>query len=111
MSFLCREKLCGHLPARAEGYSWTLVFSTSQHGFSLNSLYRKLQRLESPILVVIQDTEGNVSIEHPILKYFSLIFREIRPHLNEKFVFRYFVGIWCVDIVYITSIGVILWNR
>ncbi|KAG8042643.1 hypothetical protein G9C98_005277 [Cotesia typhae] len=31
-----REHLCRHLPARAEGYLWTLVFSTSQHGFSLN---------------------------------------------------------------------------
>lgn len=58
---ICREKLCGHLPARAEGYSWSLVFSTSQHGFSLNSLYRKMQRLESPVLVVIQDTDNNVS--------------------------------------------------
>ncbi|XP_059619721.1 TLD domain-containing protein 2 isoform X10 [Phlebotomus argentipes] len=55
-----REKLCGHLPARAEGYSWSLVFSTSQHGFSLNSLYRKMHRLESPILIVIQDTGNNV---------------------------------------------------
>lgn len=58
---LNREKLCGHLPARAEGYSWSLVFSTSQNGFSLNSLYRKLARIESPILIVIQDTENNVS--------------------------------------------------
>lgn len=58
-----REKLCGHLPARAEGYSWSLVFSTSQNGFSLNSLYRKLQRIESPILVVIQDTDNNVNIK------------------------------------------------
>ncbi|XP_067615978.1 nuclear receptor coactivator 7 isoform X2 [Eurosta solidaginis] len=55
-----REKLCGHLPARAQGYSWSLVFSTSQHGFSLNSLYRKMQKLESPILIVIQDTNKNV---------------------------------------------------
>lgn len=60
---MCREKLCGHLPARAEGYSWSLAFSTSQNGFSLNSLYRKLQRLESPILIVIQDTENNVSLD------------------------------------------------
>jgi len=43
------------------GYVWTLVFSTSQHGFSLNSMYRKMNRLESPILVVIEDTEHNVS--------------------------------------------------
>lgn len=56
-----RESLCRHLPARAEGYLWTLVFSTSQHGFSLNSMYRKMARIESPILLVIQDTESNVS--------------------------------------------------
>ncbi|XP_046987653.1 oxidation resistance protein 1 isoform X4 [Schistocerca americana] len=55
-----RRKLCRHLPARAEGYVWTLVFSTSQHGFSLNSMYRKMNRLESPILLVIEDTENNV---------------------------------------------------
>jgi len=55
-----REKLCSHLPARAEGYSWSLAFSTSQHGFSLNSLYRKMYKLESPILIVIEDTEKNV---------------------------------------------------
>ncbi|XP_015113718.1 oxidation resistance protein 1 isoform X4 [Diachasma alloeum] len=55
-----RESLCRHLPARAEGYLWTLVFSTSQHGFSLNSMYRKMAKVESPILLVIEDTEGNV---------------------------------------------------
>ncbi|GLH04467.1 Nucleolar protein c7c, putative, partial [Gryllus bimaculatus] len=55
-----RKQLCRHLPARAEGYVWTLVFSTSQHGFSLNSMYRKMSRLESPILLVIEDTEHNV---------------------------------------------------
>lgn len=55
-----RENLCRHLPARAEGYVWTLVFSTSQHGFSLNSMYRKMAKVESPILLVIEDTEGNV---------------------------------------------------
>lgn len=56
-----REALCRHLPARAEGYVWTLVFSTSQHGFSLNSMYRKMHKLESPILLVIEDTDNNVS--------------------------------------------------
>ncbi|XP_071052797.1 oxidation resistance protein 1 isoform X4 [Onthophagus taurus] len=55
-----REALCRHLPARAEGYVWTLVFSTSQHGFSLNSMYRKMYKLESPILLVIEDTDNNV---------------------------------------------------
>ncbi|XP_072396850.1 nuclear receptor coactivator 7 isoform X6 [Diabrotica undecimpunctata] len=55
-----RENLCRHLPARAEGYAWTLIFSTSQHGFSLNSMYRKMFKLESPILMVIEDTDNNV---------------------------------------------------
>ncbi|CAH1117849.1 unnamed protein product [Phaedon cochleariae] len=55
-----RECLCRHLPARAEGYAWTLVFSTSQHGFSLNSMYRKMYKLESPVLMVIEDTDNNV---------------------------------------------------
>ncbi|XP_050515362.1 oxidation resistance protein 1 isoform X6 [Diabrotica virgifera virgifera] len=55
-----REHLCRHLPARAEGYAWTLIFSTSQHGFSLNSMYRKMFKLESPILMVIEDTDNNV---------------------------------------------------
>jgi len=55
-----RKQLSKHLPARIEGYPWTLVFSTSQNGFSLNSLYRKMAKIESPILVIIEDTQGNV---------------------------------------------------
>jgi len=50
-----------HLSARAEGYPWFLVFSTSRDGFSLNTLYRKMEQLEeSPILIIIQDTRGRV---------------------------------------------------
>ncbi|XP_039765441.1 oxidation resistance protein 1 isoform X1 [Pararge aegeria] len=55
-----REKLCTVLPARAQGYMWSLAFSTSQHGFSLASMYRKMQRVDSPVLLVIQDTDNNV---------------------------------------------------
>ncbi|XP_037964086.2 oxidation resistance protein 1 isoform X4 [Plutella xylostella] len=55
-----REKLCGVLPARAQGYMWSLAFSTSQHGFSLASMYRKMQRVDTPVLLVIQDTDNNV---------------------------------------------------
>nr|XP_034841334.1 nuclear receptor coactivator 7 isoform X7 [Maniola hyperantus] len=55
-----REKLCTVLPARAQGYMWSLTFSTSQHGFSLASMYRKMQRVDSPVLLVIQDTDNNV---------------------------------------------------
>ncbi|KAI4487668.1 hypothetical protein M0802_011930 [Mischocyttarus mexicanus] len=55
-----RAILCKQLPARAEGFLWTLVFSTSQNGFSLKSMYRQMANFESPILLVIKDTEGNV---------------------------------------------------
>lgn len=55
-----REKICTVLPARAQGYMWSLAFSTSQHGFSLASMYRKMQRVDSPVLLVIQDTDNNV---------------------------------------------------
>lgn len=88
-----REKLCGHLPARAEGYSWSLVFSTSQHGCSINSLYRKLQRIESPILVVIQDTENNVSLVlciffmHQHRRKFHLQWNETRTNVTIIWIF------------------------
>lgn len=48
------------LPPRAEGYSWSLIFSASQHGFSLQSLYRTMAKYETPVLLIIQDTENNV---------------------------------------------------
>lgn len=51
-----------HLPARAEGYAWTLIYSTSQHGFSLNTLYRDMKHFDSPVLLIIEDTNGAVSL-------------------------------------------------
>lgn len=56
------------------GYSWTLVFSTSQHGYSLNFMYRKMNRIDSPILMVIQDTESHVSIDQLIFSFPSIHF-------------------------------------
>lgn len=59
------------------GYPWSLVFSTSQNGFSLNSLYRKMIGIESPILLVIEDTQGNVSelitVSQPV-RFFYVVF-------------------------------------
>lgn len=55
-----KRELCKHLPARALGYSWTLVYSTSKHGFSLKTLYRKMSNVESPVLLTISDTNGAV---------------------------------------------------
>ncbi|XP_050691477.1 oxidation resistance protein 1-like isoform X5 [Eriocheir sinensis] len=54
-----RKNLYKKLPARAQGYAWKLVFSTSQHGFSLNSLYRKMSDVDSPVMLFIQDTKQN----------------------------------------------------
>jgi hypothetical protein len=55
-----RKKLCKHLPARAEGYSWTLIYSSSTHGFSLKTLYREMIKYETPILLIIEDTFGTI---------------------------------------------------
>lgn len=44
------------MPARAEGYSWTLAFTTTQMGFSLKSLYRSLSKYEGPVLLLIKDS-------------------------------------------------------
>lgn len=54
-------QLSKHLPARAEGYTWALQYSTSKHGFSLKTLYREMTKTESPILIIIEDTLGSVS--------------------------------------------------
>ncbi|XP_054724274.1 oxidation resistance protein 1-like [Uloborus diversus] len=48
------------LPARAVGYPWTRIFSTSHDGFHLKTLYRKMSGFDSPVLIAIQDTKGAV---------------------------------------------------
>ncbi|KAL8574956.1 hypothetical protein ACOMHN_052121 [Nucella lapillus] len=53
-------ELAGRLPARTVGYHWSLVYSTGHHGFSLKRLYRELCHLDSPILLVLQDTDDVV---------------------------------------------------
>ncbi|KAL3847555.1 hypothetical protein ACJMK2_018460 [Sinanodonta woodiana] len=49
-----------HLPPRTVGYPWTLIYSTDKHGFSLKTLYRSMQGLDSPILLVVKDTDDKV---------------------------------------------------
>lgn len=48
------------LPARAVGYPWTLLFSTSSHGFNLKTLYRNVANYDAPIMLALADTEGAV---------------------------------------------------
>ncbi|KAK7091174.1 oxidation resistance protein 1-like isoform X2 [Littorina saxatilis] len=53
-------ELAEHLPVRTIGYKWTLVYSTNLHGFSLKRLYREVGHIDSPILLVLRDTEDTV---------------------------------------------------
>ena len=57
---LSSRQLYQHLPARAEGYTWSLIYSTAKHGFSLKTMYREMAKVDTPILMVIQDTSGAV---------------------------------------------------
>jgi len=55
-------QLMGHLPARAEGSLWHLYYSSSVHGYSLRTLFRLMTGLDSPILLVVMDTDHHVSL-------------------------------------------------
>ena len=56
-------QLCqpGTLPSRAVGYAWKLVYSTERNGFSLKTMYRTLSSVDTPVLLVIRDTQAEVS--------------------------------------------------
>ncbi|XP_063155661.1 oxidation resistance protein 1 isoform X2 [Candoia aspera] len=54
------EKLTKHLPPRTIGYPWTLVYSTAKHGMSLKTLYRTMAGLDTPVLLVIKDSDGQI---------------------------------------------------
>ena len=58
---LCWQ-LSESLPPRTIGYKWSLVYSTSLHGFSLKRLYREVGHIDSPILLVLRDAEDTVSV-------------------------------------------------
>lgn len=54
------RELCKELPPRTVGHTWQLAYSTSRHGSSLKSLYRKLSATDSPVLIVIKDALDEV---------------------------------------------------
>ncbi|OCT77084.1 oxidation resistance protein 1 isoform X2 [Xenopus laevis] len=54
------EKLTKHLPPRTIGYPWTLVYSTAKHGMSLKTLYRLMLGLDTPVLLVIKDSDSQI---------------------------------------------------
>ena len=52
-----------HLPYRAVGRDWYLIYSTFKHGISLRTLYRNMMMFEnedSPILLVVRDEQKKV---------------------------------------------------
>ncbi|KAK0153359.1 Oxidation resistance protein 1 [Merluccius polli] len=62
-------ELCTELPPRTIGHAWQLTYSTSRHGFSLKSLYRRLSGTDSPVLIVIKDALDQVFgsfLSHPL---------------------------------------------
>lgn len=55
-------QLSCRLPARVQGYPWRLAYSTVKHGTSLKTLYRSLVDVDSPVLLVIKDTDNRVCL-------------------------------------------------
>ncbi|XP_029982541.1 nuclear receptor coactivator 7 isoform X2 [Sphaeramia orbicularis] len=65
---LVRE-LYKELPPKIMCYKWHLTYSTSRHGASLKSLYRKVGATDSPALVVIKDALSEIFgayLSHPL---------------------------------------------
>ncbi|XP_060703554.1 nuclear receptor coactivator 7 isoform X1 [Hemiscyllium ocellatum] len=54
------EMISKYLPLRTVGHPWRLAYSTYLHGFSLKTLYRKVANADSPVLLVLKDTCGQV---------------------------------------------------
>ncbi|KAJ0063107.1 hypothetical protein NL108_012579, partial [Boleophthalmus pectinirostris] len=63
------KELCKELPPRTVGHTWKLTYSTSRHGSSLKSLYRKVSTSDSPALIIIKDALDEVFgafLSHPL---------------------------------------------
>ncbi|KAJ0008986.1 hypothetical protein NQD34_016401 [Periophthalmus magnuspinnatus] len=63
------KELCKELPPRTVGHTWKLTYSTSRHGSSLKSLYRKVSTSDSPAVIVIKDALDEVFgafLSHPL---------------------------------------------
>ncbi|XP_072487556.1 TLD domain-containing protein 2 isoform X3 [Notamacropus eugenii] len=54
------RQLLPHFPLRFTGHSWTLVYCTERDGFSLKSLYRRMEGQSSPVLLVLRDRDGQI---------------------------------------------------
>lgn len=53
-----RLELARAMPPRTAGHDWVLAFKTSQDGFNLNTLTRRIADVEGPVLLLIEDLKG-----------------------------------------------------
>ncbi|XP_060789333.1 oxidation resistance protein 1 isoform X2 [Neoarius graeffei] len=63
------RELSSELPPWTAVHSWRLAYSTSKHGASLKTLYRKLSASDSPVLLLIRDDNEQVFggfLSHPL---------------------------------------------
>ncbi|XP_038606166.1 TLD domain-containing protein 2 [Tachyglossus aculeatus] len=54
------RQLAPHLPPRVTCCPWTLLFCTARDGFSLRTLYRRMEGLSVAVLLVVRDTAGQI---------------------------------------------------
>uniref|UniRef100_H2ZXV2 TLDc domain-containing protein n=1 Tax=Latimeria chalumnae TaxID=7897 RepID=H2ZXV2_LATCH len=80
------EQICRWLPPRTVGHPWKLAYSGSTHGFSLKTLYRKLSGTDSPVLLILQDTQDQV---FGVLASHSLKPSELFYGTGETFLFTF----------------------
>eukprot|EP01026_Neomeris_dumetosa_P027596 TRINITY_DN22429_c0_g1_i5.p1 TRINITY_DN22429_c0_g1~~TRINITY_DN22429_c0_g1_i5.p1 ORF type:complete len:508 (-),score=60.56 TRINITY_DN22429_c0_g1_i5:441-1964(-) len=52
--------LNNHLPSRHRFSTWELVYSTSRHGISLQTLYRREHNAQPPTVLVVRDSGGYI---------------------------------------------------
>lgn len=48
------------MPCRLQSQPWRLTFSTNEHGYSLMTMFRLMENVEGPVLVVVKDFQGTI---------------------------------------------------
>ncbi|XP_027037262.1 organic cation transporter protein-like [Pocillopora damicornis] len=59
-SHILSEEDIDKLALNLQSTTWILAYSTFQHGMSLNTLYHRVREVETPVLLVVEDSNGFV---------------------------------------------------